>query len=245
MAGVSGGRGGSPVAVPERSPAGGRIRWRSGTATARTPRHARRGWLGRVAGAAGWRGSASAAPPVPGLPWSRNPGLLPLPSAVPPRPVPVGCEPFLSQRLDTTAERGVVGQGCVHAEEHDDGMFMPFISARNAQSIGVGHQPAAPGRPCQHRRSQPPPRPRPAADATAASDAMSDFAGSLHHGHGPTGSLESGRVSGLLCALAMTLGCQASRVNDRMACSASKGGTEFPSWAWMEARVPTSSKSSG
>jgi len=42
-----------------------------------------------------------------------------------------------------------------------------------------GHQPAAPGRPRQHRRRQPPPRPRPAADAKTASDRMSDFAVSL------------------------------------------------------------------
>jgi hypothetical protein len=42
-----------------------------------------------------------------------------------------------------------------------------------------GHQPAAPGRPHQHRRRQPPPRPRPAADTKAASDRMNDLAGSL------------------------------------------------------------------
>jgi len=35
-----------------------------------------------------------------------------------------------------------------------------------------GHQPAAPGRPDQHRGRQPPPRPRPAAHATAASGRM-------------------------------------------------------------------------
>jgi len=42
-----------------------------------------------------------------------------------------------------------------------------------------GHQPAPPGRPRQHRRLQPPPRPRPAADAKTASDRMNDFAVSL------------------------------------------------------------------
>ena len=49
----------------------------------------------------------------------------------------------------------------------------------NGVTAKPGHQPAAPGRPYQHRRCQPPPRPRPAADAKAASDRMNDFAGSL------------------------------------------------------------------
>ena len=42
-----------------------------------------------------------------------------------------------------------------------------------------GHQRAALGRPRQYRRRQPSPRPRPAGDAAAASDRMSDFAASL------------------------------------------------------------------
>jgi hypothetical protein len=52
-------------------------------------------------------------------------------------------------------------------------------ASRDGVAAQPGHQPAAPGRPDQHRRRQPPPRPRPAADATAASDRMNDFAGSL------------------------------------------------------------------
>ena len=47
-----------------------------------------------------------------------------------------------------------------------------------------GHRPPAPGRPHQHRRCQPPPRPRSAADAKAASDRMNDFAGSLERSLG-------------------------------------------------------------
>jgi hypothetical protein len=39
-----------------------------------------------------------------------------------------------------------------------------------------GHHRAPPGRPCQHRRSRPPARPRPATDAEAASGRMSEFA---------------------------------------------------------------------
>jgi hypothetical protein len=50
---------------------------------------------------------------------------------------------------------------------------------RHGNAAQSGHQLAPPGRPHQHRRRQPPPRPRPAADATAASDRMNDFAGSL------------------------------------------------------------------
>ena len=41
-----------------------------------------------------------------------------------------------------------------------------------------GHQPPAHRWPRQHRRRQPPPRPRPAAHAQATSDRMNDFAGS-------------------------------------------------------------------
>ena len=50
---------------------------------------------------------------------------------------------------------------------------------RDGIAAQPGHQPAAPGRPRQHRRRQPPPRPRPAADAKAAPGCMNDFAGSL------------------------------------------------------------------
>ena len=49
----------------------------------------------------------------------------------------------------------------------------------NGVTAQSGHQPSAPGRPHQHRRCQPPPRPRSAADAKAASDRMNNFAGSL------------------------------------------------------------------
>src|SRR5271155_3064028 len=49
----------------------------------------------------------------------------------------------------------------------------------NGVTAQPGHQPPAPGRPHQHRRCQPPPRPRSAADAKATSDRMNDFAGSL------------------------------------------------------------------
>src|SRR5579863_5648860 len=49
----------------------------------------------------------------------------------------------------------------------------------NGVTAQPGHQPAAPGRPHQHRRCQPPPRPRPPADTQAARDRMNDFAGSL------------------------------------------------------------------
>ena len=43
------------------------------------------------------------------------------------------------------------------------------------------------------------------------------------------------------------IGNQISRcfVKDRTTCSASRGGTELPSWAWTDDRLPTSSKSSG
>ena len=47
-----------------------------------------------------------------------------------------------------------------------------------------GHQPAPPGRPRQHRRRQPPPRPRPPAHAKTASERMNDFAECL----APTGA---------------------------------------------------------
>ena len=50
---------------------------------------------------------------------------------------------------------------------------------RDGNAAQPGHQPPAPGRPRQHRRRQPPPRPRPAADAQATSDRMNDFAASL------------------------------------------------------------------
>ena len=52
-------------------------------------------------------------------------------------------------------------------------------ASRHGVTAQSGHRPAAPGRPHQHRRCQPPPRPRSAADAKAASDRMNDFAGSL------------------------------------------------------------------
>jgi len=50
---------------------------------------------------------------------------------------------------------------------------------RDGLAAQPGHQPAPPGRPCQHRRRQPSPRPRPAADAKAAPSHMNDFAVSL------------------------------------------------------------------
>ena len=50
---------------------------------------------------------------------------------------------------------------------------------RDGIAAQPGHQLAATGRPDQHRRRQPASCPRPAADATAASGRMSDFAGSL------------------------------------------------------------------
>ena len=50
---------------------------------------------------------------------------------------------------------------------------------RHGNAAKPGHQPPAPGRPRQYRRRQPPPRPRPAAHAQAASRSMNDFAGSL------------------------------------------------------------------
>jgi hypothetical protein len=50
---------------------------------------------------------------------------------------------------------------------------------RHGNAAQPGHQPPELGRPLQHRRRQPPPRPRPAAHAQAASDRMNDFAGSL------------------------------------------------------------------
>jgi len=52
-------------------------------------------------------------------------------------------------------------------------------ASRDGVAAQPGRQPSAPGRPRQHRRCQPPPRPRSAADAKAASDRMNDFAGSL------------------------------------------------------------------
>jgi len=52
VAGVSGGRGGSPAAVPEQWPVAGVCGWRSGTAAAQG-RHAGGGQPGRAAGAAG------------------------------------------------------------------------------------------------------------------------------------------------------------------------------------------------
>jgi hypothetical protein len=66
---------------------------------------------------------------------------------------------------------------------HLPGRQIPGQNRERAPRDGLaaqpGHQPAAAARPRQHRRRQPPPRPRPATDATAASDRMSDFAGSL------------------------------------------------------------------
>ena len=63
------------------------------------------------------------------------------------------------------------------------GRQFPGQDGKRASCNGVtaqpGHQPSAPGRPHQHRRCQPPPRPRPAANATTASDRMNDFAVSL------------------------------------------------------------------
>ena len=50
---------------------------------------------------------------------------------------------------------------------------------RDGLATRPGHQPAAHRRPLEHRRRQPPPRPRPAAHAQATSDHMNDFAGSL------------------------------------------------------------------
>ena len=69
---------------------------------------------------------------------------------------------------------------------HLPGGQVPGQDRKRAPRDGVaaqpGHQPAAPGRPRQHRRRQPSPRPRPAADAQATSDGMNDFAGSLVQG---------------------------------------------------------------
>jgi hypothetical protein len=50
---------------------------------------------------------------------------------------------------------------------------------RDGLAAQPGHQPAAHRWPLEHRRRQPPPRPRPAARATSSSDRMNDFAGSL------------------------------------------------------------------
>ena len=52
-------------------------------------------------------------------------------------------------------------------------------SPRDGLAAQPGHQPAPAERPRQHRRGQPPPRSRPAADARAASSCMNDFAESL------------------------------------------------------------------
>jgi hypothetical protein len=58
---------------------------------------------------------------------------------------------------------------------------------RNGIAAQHCHQPVTPGRQTSSRR-QPPSRPRPAAHATAASDCMNDFAGSLPYKRGVTGS---------------------------------------------------------
>ena len=66
---------------------------------------------------------------------------------------------------------------------HLSGRQFPGQNGKRAPRDGLatrpGHQPAAHRRPLEHRRRQPPPRPRPAAHAQAASDRMNDFAGSL------------------------------------------------------------------
>ena len=70
---------------------------------------------------------------------------------------------------------------------HLPGGQIPGQNGKRAPRHGItaqpGHQPAAPGRPRQHRRCQPPPRPRPPAHAQATSDRMNDFAGSLSSSH--------------------------------------------------------------
>jgi predicted transposase YbfD/YdcC len=59
---------------------------------------------------------------------------------------------------------------------HLPGRQVPGQNRERAPRHGIapqpGHQPAAPGRPRQHRRRQPPPRPRPAAHPQAASSFM-------------------------------------------------------------------------
>jgi hypothetical protein len=66
---------------------------------------------------------------------------------------------------------------------HLPGRQVPGQDRKRAPCDGVaaqpGHQPPAHGRPRQHRRRQPSSRPRPAADAKAASNCMNDFAVSL------------------------------------------------------------------
>ena len=87
------------------------------------------------------------------------------PGRLGPRPLGDRKPPSLGQGRDLSGGQ-IAGQ---------DGKRAP----RDGIAAQPGHQPAAPGRPHQHRRRQPPPRPRPAADATAASDRMNDFAVSL------------------------------------------------------------------
>ena len=74
VAGVSGGRGGSPIAVPERPPAGGGVRWCSGTAIARASVMLTVGGWGEWPGPPGRVRARAGRAAVPGLPWPGNPG---------------------------------------------------------------------------------------------------------------------------------------------------------------------------
>lgn len=63
---------------------------------------------------------------------------------------------------------------------------------------------------------------------------------------GPARGIDAVKLGDVHSATNLSHGAdQSSTATLRATCSASKGGTEFPSWAWTELRRPTSSNSSG
>jgi hypothetical protein len=92
------------------------------------------------------------------------------------------CQPSYPGRLDPRPlgdrKQAPLGSATSHTRRTNP-RSEPETHPRHGNAAEPGHQPPATGGPRQHRRRQPPPRPRPSAHAKAAPDRMNDLAVSL------------------------------------------------------------------